>query len=118
MFGSGTKNRNWRGGSYISSKGYLRISTRSKRNKYLHRYLIEKLLKNPIAMSYVFPKSGKIPVGMSVHHWDHRKQHNCYGNLQLLQDCIHRYCEKSYQRFISENYEEWVEYWREEGRWE
>lgn len=157
--GIGSKNSKWKGGTHRSYKGYIRIGTRLNRNKYLHRYLIEELLRKPIACRYVFsfklsekqkghdtdkcPFCGKhipfqaydyhvkkcregkrvgvnslIPPGMTIHHWDHRKQHNCYGNLQLLQKCIHDFCEKEYQRFIRENYDKWVEHWREEERWE
>lgn len=147
--GIGSKNSKWRGGIHTSYKGYIRIGTRLNRNKYLHRHLIEELLKKPIAAGYVFKLSEKhrggvkakssktttksvkainslnrvnldslIPPGMTIHHWDHRKQHNCYGNLQLLQDCIHNFCEKEYQRFIGENYEKWLEHWKDEERWE
>jgi len=119
MAGSGTKNSKWNGGMHISSKGYKRISTRTGRNKYYHRYLIEKLLENPIALDYVFPSpKGVIPEGMEIHHVDHRGYHNCYGNLQLLDYRIHRFCEREYRKWISENYKEWCKYWREDGRYE
>lgn len=137
----GTKNSKWKGGTHTSYKGYLRIGTRLNRNKYVHRHLMEELLRKPIASGYVFVLSEKskkgvgvkvkkgdkdnrvsvsnlIPPGMTIHHWDHRKQHNCYGNLQLLQTCIHDFCEREYQRFIRENYDAWLEHWKEEERWD
>lgn len=117
-FGTNTNHPKWNGGIHISSKGYKRISTKSGRNKYYHRYLIEKLLLVPIAARYVFPNSGVIPDNMTVHHVDHRNVHNCYGNLQLLDDRIHRFCEREYRKFIMKNYEEWLEYWREDNKYD
>lgn len=118
MFGSSTKNPKWRGGYYTSDKGYKRISARVGRNKYFHRDLIEKLLLDPIGLIYYGGTMGIIPPGMTIHHWDHRKEHNCYCNLQLLDKAIHDFCEREYRKFIRENYEEWCKFWEGEGRWE
>ena len=103
-------------GYYISCDGYLRISSGPYRNKYVHRKVIEDLLKCPI--SYMFAPGAPIPEGMTVEHVDHNKQHNCMGNLMLLDRRIHGKISESYQRYCREHVEEMVEWGQQQDRWD
>jgi len=88
-FKCGGDNPKWKGGKHETIKGYIRIRTKENRGKFQHRLIIERMLVDPICLRYVFPEVGKIPVGMTVEHLDHRRAHNCSGNLMLLDKAIH-----------------------------
>jgi len=64
-------------GTYLTEKGYVRISSGADRGKYEHRAVMERLIGGPI------------PAGMTVEHIDHRRAHNCWQNLMLLDKRIH-----------------------------
>ena len=76
-FKPGPENPIWKGGRHVHVKGYLRYSAGERRNKYVHRCIIEDLLGHPISAS------------QSVEHLDHNRQHNCISNLMLLEKAIH-----------------------------
>lgn len=121
-------NHNWKGGSGISDKGYLRIYTRRDRLMYVHRAVMRDALKNKLCADYVFPQESMgpdgIPVGMTVNHADSIKTHNCLGNLQLLDKQIHDAISFSYWKFMrtfaNERWDEYVEWCQEQDkeRWE
>lgn len=85
----GPANGKWKGGVSKTERGYLRIRHGGHRNKYVHRRRLEVMLENPLCADYVFPNKGRIPAHMVVEHVDHKRDHNCDGNLMLLQKCIH-----------------------------
>ena len=113
----GNRNGRWSGGVHTSDKGYRRISHGDHRDKYEHRYVMEQLLLAPVGLMY-YPCCGDIPGWATVHHQDHNRQHNCPGNLILVDRAIHSALSKWRQRYILDNYEAWLEYERERGRWD
>lgn len=115
MFLNGENNPNWIGGKTFSSKGYIRIRTRHNRNMYEHRHIISDMILNSrLCADYVFGSKpcGKdgIPIGYHVNHADFDKTHNCPGNLQLLQSCIHNAVTAAHVRFIRENYTAYLQH--------
>lgn len=73
-------------GYTITEKGYCRITSGPDRNKYQHRVVTAKLAKE---WCYWPLGKGGLPDGFVVHHMDFDKQHNCHGNLLLIQREIH-----------------------------
>jgi hypothetical protein len=106
LFASGPDNPRWAGGRHTTGKGYVRLKTRVGRGKYEHRFVMEQMLRAPVGL--MFAGEGKIPAGMDVHHFDGNRQHNCQGNLMLLQACIHNAISRSYKKFLIEHYDEYV----------
>lgn len=113
---TGPKNSRWRGGSHLSDKMYRRLSAHPNRNKYEHRWVMEQLLLNPI--SYIYTPGQGIPSNMTVEHVDHRRTHNCCGNLMLLEKCIHDRISRWHQTYLMRNYDAFIEHVQEENRWE
>jgi hypothetical protein len=112
----GPRNPKWKGGRSLNDKGYVRVRKggRNAPHKYEHRRIIEELLESPLCADYVFPEKGKIPQGMTVHHNDHSRTHNCIPNLMLLSVPIHNALSKARWRWIREHYTEWEEWQRRE----
>ena len=107
-FTTGAGHPRWRGGVSVSDKGYLRYRSAPHRNKYVHRVVIEDELKNPIGLCFTPGQS--IPTGFTVDHVDHNKQHNCQGNLILMEKKIHDVISRAYQLYIQDHYEEYLEW--------
>jgi hypothetical protein len=108
-FGSGENNPKWKGGLHQTNKGYIRIRTKKNRDKFAHRVVVEEMLQNPLCAEYVFPERGKIPEGMTVEHVDHRRAHNCRGNLMLLDKRIHDAISTDYRWLLArQEYEDEV----------
>lgn len=84
---SGPRNTNYKGGTCLNEKGYLRISSGPHRNRYVHRQVLADLC----AVWCYYPLNARtgLPDGMSVEHLDHRRTHNCISNLILLDLRIH-----------------------------
>ena len=97
----------WRGGRHTTGKGYVRLKTREGRDKYEHRFVMERMLAAPIGL--MFAGDGEIPAGMHVHHCDGGRRHNCQGNLMLLQECIHNAISRAHRAYLLEHWEEYVE---------
>ena len=116
------RNPRWRGGRSVNSKGYTVITvTGPDYMKYEHRVVIERLLATPErSVTYVWGWGNGVPVGMTVHHLDSRRRHNCLGNLMLLDHQLHNAVSRARRKWILENYEEWTEWEKREGdeRWE
>lgn len=117
-FGYGPQHPNWVGGRPLNEKGYVKIKTKENYNKYEHRVVVERMLREPLCADYVFSGDGrvrgKIPDGMTVHHQDHCRTHNCIPNLMLLEDVIHRALSKARYKWVREHYVEWEEWQRRE----
>ena len=95
----------------------MKLKTREHFNKYEHRVVMERMLAAPLCAEYVFPgpgEKGKIPQGMTVHHNDHSRTHNCIPNLMLLSTSIHNALSKARWKWIREHYVEWDEWQRRE----
>lgn len=75
-------------GYYVDKQGYLRITRRGAwHNKFVHRKVMSEMCS-----VYCFHKplnSDGLPEGFDVHHIDMRKQHNCPGNLLLIDHNLH-----------------------------
>lgn len=73
-------------GVHVSMKGYLRYSSAPHRHKYVHRVLMSEMCRE-----FCFYELGDdgLPYGFTVEHIDHNRQHNCTGNLLLLEKVIH-----------------------------
>ncbi len=72
-------------GKYITEKGYVRHSAGILRGEYEHRVI---MFRMTMEFSYYGPG---LPEGFTVEHIDHNKQHNCPGNLLLLESVIHNH---------------------------
>lgn len=76
-------------GVFITDKGYVRVSrVGPTRGKYVHRIVMAEMCKE--FCFYPLLDDG-IPSGMTVEHLDHKKVHNCGGNLLLLDITIHNH---------------------------
>ena len=73
--------------TYLTSKGYKRIYSGPDRGKYEHRVVMRELCK--VWCYYPVDEGTGLPVGLDVHHVDFDKEHNCAGNLILLDTAIH-----------------------------
>lgn len=116
LFRQGEANPKWSGGTHKSDKGYVRISTRYRRDMYAHRAAALDLLTNPI--SYMFTPGQGIPENIQIHHIDYNKRHNCHGNLMFLDRQIHSAISLSHRHYVLAHIEEYTEWAREENRWE
>lgn len=105
-FRSGKRHPRWSGGKCLNSEGYIRFSAGEHRHKLEHVVVIEKLLEAPI--SYMFPPGSRIPKGLTIHHCDHNRTHNCIGNLMLLGKLIHDAISRNYRAYIMSHYDEYV----------
>lgn len=74
-------------GTYLTAKGYRRFHSGPDRGKYEHRVVMRELCK--VWCYYPVAESTGLPVGLDVHHVDFDKEHNCVGNLILLDTAIH-----------------------------
>lgn len=70
----------------MNEKGYVRITTGSLRGQYEHRAVMARLAR--VWCFYPLEANG-LPRGFHVEHLDHRRTHNCAGNLLLLDARIH-----------------------------
>jgi hypothetical protein len=86
----------FRRGFTITAKGYARYTAGKLRNKLVHRVVMEKIIGGPI------------PPGMTVEHLDHRRAHNCWQNLMLLDARIHNYISWDSIRARDEEATDWV----------
>ena len=73
--------------TYLTSKGYRRFHSGPDRGKYEHRVVMRELCKT--WCYYPVDEKTGLPVGLDVHHVDFDKEHNCVGNLILLDTAIH-----------------------------
>ncbi len=112
----GKSNGKWRGGVYVTGKGYRRISHGKHRNCLEHRHVMALMLADPIGLCHL--PAGPIPPSATVHHIDYHKRHNCQGNLMLLDNQIHNALSRSRRRFILDHYEEFVAWSADQDRWE
>ena len=99
---------NFKGGVHQSDKGYRRVSSGPNRHKYEHRIVMEEMLADPIGFVF-YPPEARVPDWATTHHNDANRQHNCQGNLMLLQQCIHNAISRASQRYFMEHYAEWME---------
>lgn len=74
-------------GTYLTAKGYRRFHSGPDRGKYEHRVVLRELCK--VWCYYPVDEGTGLPVGLDVHHVDFDKEHNCVGNLILLDTEIH-----------------------------
>jgi len=110
---TGVRHPRWKYGQVLNEKGYVRLKSQPDRGMYEHRALMRELLRHRrICASYVFPAGSigrdGLPVGFSVNHFDQNKTHNCFGNLQLLQNCIHSAISRSRWKYIQSHMEEFI----------
>lgn len=110
------ENPKYNGGRWVNEWGYVRVSTASGRGKYEHRMVIESLMLEQaiigILKSVRPPKEQaieimsavlhppEIPPDVHIHHCDRDRQHNCPGNLMLLDAAIHRAITADHRRFL------------------
>lgn len=74
-------------GYRINNKGYVQVIRRGlDRWKYVHRLAVAKLCRE--FCFHVLSEDG-LPAGFDVHHIDFDKQHNCPGNLLLIEHALH-----------------------------
>lgn len=84
----GEKHGRWKGGKY-EHKGYWRFSGGPDRGRLEHLVIVREMLKEPLGLQC--PTVEQLEQGeFEIHHADFRRGHNCKGNLQVLQTCIHR----------------------------
>jgi hypothetical protein len=78
--------------AHRTKKGYLRISNAGPyRNKYVHRFHVERMLKE-----VWHPYFGdRLPGDIAVYHQDWDKEHNCSCNYLILDQVIHGSIEQS-----------------------
>jgi hypothetical protein len=71
----------------VNQNGYKQLWTVEHYGKYEHRVVMAELCKE----FCVYELGGDgLPEGMEVHHMDWNKQHNCPGNLMMVDIAIHR----------------------------
>ena len=102
MFQKGPANPRWKGGKYVTAKGYVRISAGCNRGKYEHRVIAESIF-------------GPLPNGVEIHHKDTDKSNNTPDNLDYVDTCLH-----SFITVVSDQEPEWINNdtdWEEEA-WE
>lgn len=104
---AGALNGKWRGGATKNERGYVRLTAGPGRGRYAHRWIMERLLDDPISL--VFSRGGGIPKRLHVHHVDHDRAHNCPGNLMLLDTAIHNRISRAYQMYVLAHYDEYLE---------
>lgn len=73
--------------TYLTAKGYRRFYSGPDRGKYEHRVVMRELCK--VWCYYPLDENTGLPAGLDVHHVDFDKEHNCIGNLILLDTAIH-----------------------------
>ena len=98
--------------AHVTKKGYLRIHAKGQdRNKYVHRHAFEEQIKEQRRNAFASliqtdpeytetflsmlerleadPDKQRLSLDKEVHHTDGRRDHNCAGNLILLDAAIH-----------------------------
>lgn len=83
----GPEHPRWRGGRYVTEKGYVRITAEPNRHKYEHVAITEELLGGPIPVGF----DGQVEFRWEVHHMDGCRHHNCRSNLLLIDARLHRF---------------------------
>jgi hypothetical protein len=73
-------------GTCLSQHGYVRITRRGPfRDWYEHR----KVMFEACQEFCYYSVDGDLPQGFTVDHLDHKRAHNCLGNLLMLDKRIH-----------------------------
>lgn len=91
-------------GKTLTDKGYYRITCGPDRFKLEHRVIMREAIRET-KFGWWEDKT-EIPPGFTVEHVDHRRSHNCFSNLMLLDKIIHdaisfsswnKLCERSWE---------------------